>query len=44
MTLGRGQCRGHCIECYAVDGVCDKHRADPHEAGGGGGHGHSHGH
>jgi len=26
-TLGRGQCRMHCIECYAVEGVCDAHIA-----------------
>ena len=30
-TLGRGECRTHCIECYAVDGVCDKHRLNPRE-------------
>eukprot|EP00946_MAST-07B_sp_MAST-7B-sp1_P001392 g1392.t1 len=30
-TLGRGQCRTHCIECYAIEGVCDKHRANPAE-------------
>ena len=28
-TLGRGQCRTHCIECFAVEGVCDKHQANP---------------
>jgi len=25
-TLGRGQCRTHCMECYAVEGVCDSHK------------------
>ena len=25
-TLGRGQCRTHCMECYAVEGVCDAHK------------------
>ena len=28
-TLGRGQCRTHCIECFAVDGVCDQHLLKP---------------
>lgn len=25
-TLGRGQCRFHCIECFAIEGVCAKHK------------------
>ena len=25
-TLGRGQCRVHCIDCFAIEGVCEKHK------------------
>ena len=24
-TIGRGMCYRHCVECFAVDGVCDHH-------------------
>jgi hypothetical protein len=24
-TIGRGSCYRHCVECFAVDGICDQH-------------------
>ena len=24
-TVGRGSCYRHCVECFAVDGICDAH-------------------